>query len=182
MTTRAPVAKLGASRFTAPRRLSASLPKSRRVSRQVKAMAFTITLKTPSGEQTVECGGQPPACLVLACAGGVHPAGRGTQLPGPAQAGGDLLGQGPDAWSRRRGQAAELSAISALPIQQVERAALHWPSVPLLSLSFSLGHPSSWLRLNTEQQGARPGPPTAWELSLDLGILGVPCSAGQGAR
>ena len=57
MSTRTPVARLGSGRF-AGRKLAVSMPRARPATRQVKAMAYTITLKTPSGEQTVECGGE----------------------------------------------------------------------------------------------------------------------------
>ena len=52
------MARLSADRFTG-RKLTVSVPRARRATRQVKAMAYTITLKTPSGEETVECGGEP---------------------------------------------------------------------------------------------------------------------------
>ena len=61
MSMRTPVARLGSDRF-AGRKLTVSMPRARRSTRQVKAMAYTITLKTPSGEQTVECGGEQTLC------------------------------------------------------------------------------------------------------------------------
>jgi len=36
-----------------------SIPKTKRSVSQFKAMAFKITLKTPSGEEEVECDGMP---------------------------------------------------------------------------------------------------------------------------
>lgn len=40
-----------------------SIPKTRRSVSQFKAMAFNITLKTPSGEEVVECDGMALLCF-----------------------------------------------------------------------------------------------------------------------
>lgn len=62
----APQARLGSKvSIKSPSQAKAfglGVPKSRRSAGQFKCMAFTITLKTPEGEQTVDCAGPfPPA-------------------------------------------------------------------------------------------------------------------------
>merc|ERR1719231_2107964 len=52
-TVRAPVAK---SAFAGRAIVAAKAGRSARVAAPVKVMAFTVTLKTPEGDQTIECG------------------------------------------------------------------------------------------------------------------------------
>ena len=54
-----PVARLGRGRlgYKAPSKVAAKMVRPSRAASRLRVNAFTITLKTPSGDETVECGG-----------------------------------------------------------------------------------------------------------------------------
>lgn len=53
-----PVARLGHGRlgYKAPKQVGAKLARPSRAASRLRVQAFTITLKTPSGEESIECG------------------------------------------------------------------------------------------------------------------------------
>lgn len=65
----APQARLGSKvAIKAPSQAKAfglGVPKTRRAANQFKALAYKITLKTPSGDEEIECDGEPKCRLVL---------------------------------------------------------------------------------------------------------------------
>ena len=71
MSIVAPQARLGGKvSIKAPSQAKAfglGVPKNRRSAAHFKCMAYTITLKTPDGEQTVECDGKTPVPFIYSC-------------------------------------------------------------------------------------------------------------------
>ena len=59
LCTVSPVARLGRGRlgYKAPSKVGAKMVRPARAAHRLRVNAFTITLKTPSGDETVECSG-----------------------------------------------------------------------------------------------------------------------------
>ncbi|KAK9793221.1 hypothetical protein WJX73_005042 [Symbiochloris irregularis] len=51
-----PVARLGRGKLQASRRVGARLARPTRAASRLRVQAYKITLKTPSGEESIECG------------------------------------------------------------------------------------------------------------------------------